>query len=188
MIPSYLKEIANDVKVKNDSTKFTLKCRCGCEDFYLFKKERSKEDKKNESIMLKYLVKKISKKNKIEEIDGKLYYVKKNIFGKITKEEVEVPNVKLFKNYISAKCDLCGNEYVLFDENIHGYDSVYLKEESMNIDKKYNKEKAEIKIEVFYNEELDEEEIEDKSIAFGRIKINKIVNKSKKVFFDFECE
>lgn len=58
----------------------------------------------------------------------------------------------------------------------------------MNIDKKYNKEKAEIKIEVFYNEELDEEEIEDKSIAFGRIKINKIVNKSKKVFFDFECE
>lgn len=102
MIPSYLKEIANDVKVKNDSTKFTLKCRCGCEDFYLFKKERSKEDKKNENIMLKYLVKKISKKNKIEEIDGKLYYVKKNIFGKITKEEVEVPNVKLFKNYISA--------------------------------------------------------------------------------------
>ena len=97
----------------------------------------------------------------------------------------------MFKNYVSTKCDFCGTEYTLFDENLHGYDAVISNDNLYNSDKlcKYSNESYKIEIIVYYNEDDEEDDlIDDKTLAFGRIKIIKISNNKKKTYCDFECE
>lgn len=192
MIPSYLKDIGKEIHSNKESTKIKIICTCGCEEFKLFKKKKSKEYIKLEKEYEKQFIKEFGRGFEMQsDLNGQVFIIKRNIFGKIVKKiEVKKLDIPLFKNFISAKCSSCCREYILFDENIHGYDAIIEKNQGGTIveSKQYSDESQKIELIVYYNDDNEEENINDLSVAFGRIKIIKITNNKKITYCDFECE
>lgn len=193
MIPSYLKEISKEIYSDKKSTKIQIKCTCGCDDFKLFKRRKSKEEIEIEKQYEKQLIKEFGRGLEMQsDSNGKVFMIRRNFFGKIIKKvEIDKLDIPVFKNYIRAKCNYCGEEFTLFDENIHGYDAIvskpkaYLNNEIYN----YSNDSNKVEIIIYYNDDNEDDDlIEDKSLAFGRIKIIKNNNHKKVTYFDFECE
>lgn len=194
MIPSYLSDVAQEIKSKDDWTKMIIKCPCGCDDFLLYKKHRSKQENDKIKELDKQFNKLVGRNWHSEYENGTKYVVGKKFFGLFkVKVEAEEYNAILlpYKNYVSVKCVSCGNEYVLFDERFHGYDAVISEEQDSNeVETCYKANNSQkIELTVYYNEDNDEDDtLTDKTIAYGRIKITKVVGEKKLTVIDCECE
>jgi len=125
------------------------------------------------------------------DADGNIYILRRNFLGIVLKKEI-ISNISFpkFYNYVSAKCSNCNNEYILFDQSLHGYDfcinNCYTDSFEPVV---YDDNHYGIELYFYYNDDLYEDvQIIDKSIAFGRITIYTIFNDKKKKILDIECE
>lgn len=111
LVPKYLEEITEVTKKSNNKELLKIRCKCNHNYFIAYK------------FFDKYINVK-QKFNEIIRIDNKLYYVKRNFFGKI-KEKIEC-NESCFRKQrtvVKIKCEKCGLEYILFDNYKYGYDA-----------------------------------------------------------------
>lgn len=191
MIPSYLNGITKQINNNDNCIRLKVECPCGCEDFYLFVKKKTNGEIQADMDLEQQLVKQFGKKFEFQsDIDGKVFVIKRNLFGNIVKkEEIDINNRDTFKKYVSAKCSYCEKEYILFDERIHGYDACVSNSiiDSSKDVKKYSDETQKIEIFLSYND-VEEGCFDDYTIAFGRIKIFKIIGKRRLTVIDCECE
>ena len=198
MIPTYLQEIATIEKERKNCFTFSIKCKCGCKDFFIYQNKKTKEDDKKEKLIEKQIKKEFGKRFYSEsDSNGNVFLVRKNIFGIVIKKkaikDIDYLNYNIFKNFVVVKCKECNNTYLIFDENQHGYDACCEERNNKkNIDfnniTDYSSECQQIQISVFYNKNaIDDNAFKDKTIAFDRIKIDKIRNNKKQTLLDLEC-
>ena len=191
MIPSNLISIAQVINSDKNCIKMSLKCHCGCEHFKLFKKSKTKEDIQRDK-EIDQLFKGLFKRAKIQyDSNGNAFIVQKNLFDKEIRRIAYDP-AKEFCNFISVQCVSCEASYVLFDERFHGYDScVTPRSECDDVSPIiYEDQTNRFNIEVYYPEDLNEDTDEfanDKTLAFGRIKIYSINGRKKTTVIDCEC-
>ena len=126
MVPSYLKNYATELSVKNECCKFNLVCTCGCEHFYAFRRERTKREISLENEARKRIVRNFGRNYEISsDMDKTVYLIKRNLFGKIVKKEpLAGYDIPVFKNLVAVKCKDCENVITVFDESKHGYDAI----------------------------------------------------------------
>lgn len=191
MIPSYLNNIAQKIGDKGNCSRLGIKCTCGCEDFYLIVKKKTTDEIQAERDFEKQITKQFGKRVELQsDNDGKVFYVKRNLFGRVVKKaEVNNFTSKTFKNYISIKCSACGCEYTLFDERMHGYNACisYTESTGENIETNYSGSVQKIELALFYDDIDADFNIKDSTVAFGRIKITKVVGNRKSTVIDLEC-
>ena len=191
MIPSYLNHIAQVMSDDKNCTKMWVMCPCGCKHFKPFMKAKS-EDEIQRDKNLDRLFKEFGKRAEVQtDSNGNTFIVQKNFLGKIVKQ-VPICNAleQEFWNYISIQCAFCGAEYVLFDERNHGYDAcVSPCQKYGDVDSiTYPDQAKRIEIMVDYPSDVDEEvSIEDKTLAFSRIRIFAISDRKKLTIIDWEC-
>lgn len=127
-VPEYLKQIAKITKEKPSFIILDLICTCGCTDFYVYQNKKNPDDEKKEKELEQKLSKRplLSLTDWVDKTDGKRYWLKRNLFGKIV---VKVPAPEFAggdwrdHNVIKIKCDKCGQEHIIFDNKKHGYDA-----------------------------------------------------------------
>lgn len=192
MIPSYLKKYAREIFNKNGHCKVDISCTCGCNDFYFYKRKKSKEEIMHEKEAKKRLIKELGHNFEIySDLEGKVFLIKRIFFGKIIKKvPIEKYDTIIFKNLIVIKCRECRNVIILFDENTHGYNGVYNNESNNyfsfeNLD--FSTDYYKFEVDVYYELNEMDASIEDSSIAFDRIKIIKMSKHIRQVVGDFEC-
>lgn len=194
MIPNYLKKYAKDISNKKNHYRFNIFCTCGCEEFYIYVKKKTKEEIIYEKECEKNLIKEYGKNHEIlSDKNGSVFLVKRNIFGKIVKKDsIENFNFPDFKNLIAIKCKNCGNIITIFDETIHGYNAtiniIHKKNNLISFNNlKFSDNVYNLEVNVYYEEKELNKAVPDPSIAFDRIKIIGISNKKKKTIGDYEC-
>lgn len=192
MIPSSLSKVGVEFSNKSDCSQIHIKCICGCDDFYLFKRRKNTDFLKKEKEYSNEVIDRYGKGfEMMSDENGKVFMIKRNLFGMIIeKSEYNKRNIPHFYNYLSVKCRNCSKEYVLFDERIHGYnaciDNCDITLELGNI--KFSNEFHKVDVIVYYSSDIkDDENIKDCSIAFDRIKIYKKNSKKKNKILDIEC-
>lgn len=131
-IPSYLRQIAVPLKMNDAISLFSVKCTCGCEYFQVYTNCLSKQEvalKKayfdaEDAFFSDGLFENFTKDRR-----GRFHYWRflepeKGWNGKL--EEVVLPEYPFFLDIrvVKAKCAACGEEHLIFDSRIHGYDSV----------------------------------------------------------------
>lgn len=128
-VPYYIKKIAKIELVKENWVTISIHCECGCDEFYLYINQFTKDQKNridqynndfDKALRGQPLHKVLFKSDK----EGCVHtYVTE--FG-IIKKEIYLPNPPEYASLLvyKAKCSECGNEYILFNNGIHGYDAV----------------------------------------------------------------
>lgn len=120
LIPDWLKDYCRRPTQKKEETRFLLRCPCGCERFYYFKRNKTPEEELEE--YLAYLRQKndyplfedISINEKGE------WVIRNKLFGFHWKERPMsdyLPKVWSFP-YVSVKCAACGKEHDIFDGRV----------------------------------------------------------------------
>ena len=127
IIPMYLKHLAYEANEKKNSVSFKIKCDCGCNEFDFYKKILSTEDEENkkryEELLKKY------KGMAYSDKEGNFWFCSKSFLGigkkkiKLTRKEFE-ELISYERKVFKAKCINCGQEYILFDSQLNGYDAV----------------------------------------------------------------
>ena len=130
-IPNYLKQIAVPEKMLDALALFSIKCTCGCNQFWVYTNYLNKQEialKKAYCDAEEALFSEDLFENFTKDKRGKLHYWRflepeKGWDGKL--EEVVLPEYPFFLNIqvIKAKCVDCGEEHLIFDSRIHGYDA-----------------------------------------------------------------
>jgi len=190
MIPSYLSNIAIEKSNDKKKTCLSIKCPCGCEDFKLYKRKKDSMFLKQEKEYTKKIIKEYGRGFEMKsDKKGDVYILKRNFFGFVTKKEIfNQIDIPVFMNYISSKCNNCRREYVLFDQQLHGYDKhindCYIYNDKIS----YPNEASKIEINLYYNLENIDIKHEDSTIMFGRIVIFSNIGLKKKKIIDIECE
>jgi len=126
LIPKYLESLSQVIKNNKDAVTIKIISKCGNDNFLVFKNTVQKSAKQ------------IEKEKEIEAFgkrcgwrsysggilkDGKNYMYRRNIFGVIV-DKVDVSDLPHnHTNIVKAKCSECNEEYVLFDNRIHGYNA-----------------------------------------------------------------
>ena len=190
VIPNNLISIARVLNNDKNCIKMSLKCHCECEYFKLFKKCKTKEEIQRDK-EIDQLFKGLLKKSEIQfDSNGNAFVVQKNLFDKEIKRIAYDPK-KEFWNFISVQCASCQARYVLFDERFHGYDAcVSPRIEYDDVDPIiYDNQASRFNVQVYYSNDLSEDEdiTNDKTLAFGRIKIYSIDGRKKTTVIDCEC-
>ena len=89
------------------------------------------------------------------------------------------------------QCASCQARYVLFDERFQGYDAcVSPRIECDDVDPIiYDNQASRFNVQVYYSNDLSEDAdiTNDKTLAFGRIKIYSINGRKKTTVIDCEC-
>lgn len=131
-IPDYLKSIAVRVSEKGEWTTFSLKCTCGCEDFFLSQNDLTKEEQKQEQPYydaLDYLFgSSFGSTGRWFDEQGRAHSWRLLSADGLNgpKEDVIIPAKPFFSGIIriTARCAQCGTEHLLFDSRFHGYDGL----------------------------------------------------------------
>ncbi len=180
--PRHLQEISELIQTKKFFEVIKLKCTCGHTHFKVYENVESDTD----GVNLKY--------NEIIRENYKLYWVKRNLFGKIVQrvECVDTP-FKKQRKIIKVHCDACGKEYIIFDNYMHGYDAImnYKKESNTILNSGFtlcHSNALTIYIQLYQDasyEELQEEfnelNFEDYLCSFSSILIYGFNSKSKRI-------
>lgn len=186
IIPKYLEEISENIKISRNIEVVKLKCKCGCNHFVVY--EFCSQD--NVTINPSF--------NEIIRENGKRFLIKRNFLGKIVKKiDCDCVFKKKQRRIIKVKCEKCGLEYVIFDNYIHGYDAFAMKKEYSKLNdkktfdfKKVYNQSLEVYVMISQNLSYDEfkDELENRNIdydsylsAFENINIYGINLKSKKI-------
>lgn len=132
-IPAYVRHIAKLMKQQETWTHFGIRCTCGCERFSVYQNYLNKQEKQLEKPYydaLNYLYSGgATASMSTRDEDGTLHHWKlfepqKGLAGR--HEEVFFPDRPYFSGIVVIKiqCTQCGEEYILFDSRIHGYDGM----------------------------------------------------------------
>ena len=132
VIPEYLRSIARETKIKGDRSTCELVCPCGNQRFHVFHNKFTEEEK---AVYDQYW----SEYEKAfrggyasmctRDSNGKLHHWKIVVPG--IKIEVFPPEDPPFPTVFSWRvgCSACGQEYLIFDSRLHGYDGIFCTEE-----------------------------------------------------------
>ena len=134
-IPEYLKELAVPLSEKGRWTTFSLKCPCGCEDFFLSENRLTKEEQKLERPYYDALDYLFGSRGSGFGSTGRWFdeQGREHSWRLLSadglngpKEDVIIPDKPLFSGILrlTVKCAQCGAERVLFDSRFHGYDGI----------------------------------------------------------------
>ena len=124
LIPKYLEGISEIVNASKNIEEVRIKCKCGHSNFFVY------EFTDANNVNFKPCFSEIMREN------DKLYYVKRNFFGKIVKKiECENMSLKKQRKIIKVKCEKCGQDYILFDNYKHGYEAAITKQENLTSEK-----------------------------------------------------
>ena len=128
MIPEYLQHIAREIRVKGDRSTCALVCPCGNDRFHAFHNkltdlEQAEYDRYFDEYQRIFQGSYASMCTR--EPDGTLRHWKLVVPG--IRIEVFPPETPPFATVVSWKvrCSTCGEEYLIFDNRIHGYDGVF---------------------------------------------------------------
>ena len=183
LIPKYLKEISEIIKTSKNFEITKIKCKCGYNHFFVY--EFCESTNANDKLGFGELVRE----------NDKLYWVKRNFFGKIVKK-IECDNTigKKQRRIIKAKCEKCGMEYTLFDNFKHGYDAVIQQDSCISENetpfdfRKVYSQPIEVFVKIYQDISFDQFKEEFKNIdysnylnSFSSIDIYGINSKSKKI-------
>ena len=184
LIPKYLEQISEITKNSKNIILVKIKCKCCHSHFNVYEYC----DSNNTSVKPGF--------NELLRENNKLYFIKRNFFGKIV-EKIECGNMfeKKQRRIIKVKCEKCGQEYVLFDNYKHGYDAVINQQQICNSQnentfdfKKVYSKPIEIFVKIYqdisYDQFKDEFENTDYSNylnSFANIDIYGINSKSRKI-------
>lgn len=127
LLPLHIRNIAVNVTADNKTIHCRLKCTCGCQTFSVYQSENEETPFEIYEKSLKFPVMGLSGANK----NGRSYIVWETFFhipiGKRYVDELYLPNGKLcYSDIIKIRCAECGNEYIIFDGDRHGYDALNL--------------------------------------------------------------
>ena len=205
LVPKYLEAWTRMKKNTEFSVKLDAVCECGHMDFYAFKNviRKTAEQIENEKEYNEFEKRLKWRSSHVGILkDGKSYVYRRNLFGVIV-DKVELRESD-HTNAVKIKCTKCGNEYIVFDNRLHGHDAITTEEqkcftcEQMEFEQKTLKKSENnifgIEIEIIHDipvEEFTEElnngsmSIEDYSNAFGSITIYAVLrdlNKKMEIF------
>lgn len=129
-IPEYLSYISIFGYSKKDYVNFSIKCPCGCNTFFIYENELTKEEKKEvkpfyDAMLYLHGNDGYGCSITVDE-NGTRHFWKILSPDKSKKEEVYLPPKPLYAGIvvIKAKCESCGREHILFDNRFHGYDGM----------------------------------------------------------------
>lgn len=129
-VPEYLSYIAVFINNKKDCVNFSIQCPCGCNTFFVYENELTKEEKKEakpfyDAMLYLHGNDGYGCSITVDE-NGTRHFWKLLSPDKSKKEEVHIPPKPLYAGIvvIKAKCENCGREHILFDNRIHGYDGM----------------------------------------------------------------
>lgn len=133
IIPNYLRKISSVVESSNISELVSMRCTCGNITFKVYENEKNQSRNVNSEIL---------------RIDGKLYYVKRNIFGKIKEKNEINQQTELERKVLMIKCEKCNESYDIFDNYLNGYDAQLnnLQKKNVKMYKKFDNMKVFVKI------------------------------------------
>lgn len=138
-IPHYLKPIAVPEKQQGAWTYFRIRCRCGCERFFVYQNAFTKEEREQEKPYRDALDELWSTGCAActQDEDGTVHHWRvytsededeadDGTDREERREEVFLPVRPYFSGIavIRIRCAACGGEQVLFDSRIHGYEAV----------------------------------------------------------------
>lgn len=174
----------SDVYWKGAQAHGRLVCPCGCNTFFLFRREKSPEEKMEEAIASNRLHDDYWPFGPVIAKDEAGKTVVRNEFLGFRWKERPFsdyqPTVMSFQ-YVSAKCEKCGNEIVLFDERFGPLNKYGSSLKFGNLGKiKWTETASEVEIIV------DCDECDNDGLEFGRLRIYKVFGKTKRLFFDYE--
>lgn len=128
-IPNYLKELAVLQEQTNGWALFSLKCTCGCNQFWVSTNHLNKEEnalKKAYYDALNEVYSPQMQEHLRKDENGERHYFRflepeKGWDGKI--EEVIIPERPFFLDVcvVRVRCAECGKEHLVFDSRLHGY-------------------------------------------------------------------
>lgn len=131
LVPDYLKDIACDETRKGTWLSFSMQCTCGNRHFIVLKNYQTKQEQelmKPYNDALHDLISGCWASTCTRDEDGTLHHWK--LFTPLglkgPKKDVFIPEPPpfAFVEVIKIACSSCGKEYLLFDNRIHGYDSL----------------------------------------------------------------
>ena len=185
-VPAYINSFANNVRIEKNFIRFSLRCNCGCELFWLIKNNYTDEESRQIEESERINDKKVGWHTIYGGIDnaGKPYQYYKilGIFKKYFEWEPEplCAGIKVIK----AICVSCKNEFVVFDNRFNGYDSMFTESEALDYIPHFDNVLKEKECNVTIEIELDEES-NDVNL-FSSINIYAESNGKRKVFFQME--
>ncbi len=195
LLPPHLENLAIDIAEKKQNVKFKLRCPCGGEQFEVSEcNTHTNEPKKGFHWPI------LTTTGMVDQDTGMILTIHKTFFGiPVKKEYTPLPNknLKLSRTVVKIKCLNCGEEYVVFDSSIHGYDGICAKIESREFhplkpDVRVRCEQCAVQVSVYYNIPYDEfaEQFDDAQEqylnAYDSIEIDALFENKKKVLYAFE--
>ena len=134
--PTHLDNISKITSRNNYAIFLDILCECGGDEFEVIKNDRDKEKEKewDEWAYKREMFWKTGRKMMIystvpyiDKKDGKMYEYGKSYFGiRVGKYSLEEKPKFTRVVVIKAKCLKCGREYSLFDNRVHGLNSVLI--------------------------------------------------------------
>lgn len=129
-IPDYLAHISIHDKSKDNLTTFSLRCPCGNNTFFFYENVLTPEEKKEirpyyDALHYLYGRDGYGSRMTVDENGTRHLWKLLNRDGS-EKEEVFLPPKPFYAGVtvIKVKCASCGQEHILFNSRIHGYDGM----------------------------------------------------------------
>lgn len=200
ILPKYLFQYACDIIEKKQEVVFNIKCNCGHRHF-LFGKNQDVNVTNNvfDDYWKSFSVPIFSIGSAIDHKNGKEYYYGSTFFGirigKFYKEDL--PKLDCH-NIIKVRCTNCGEEFIVFDNYLYGYDSLDKRNKKIEIlqekDFLWNKKPFEMQIKILndltmeeFKETIEKNiETDEYSNLFSYIGVYKVINGRKTIYFEEE--
>ena len=124
-IPSHLQAYAAEPRTKRCHTSFDLRCTCGHELFFAFRRTETKEEKRFLKPYYDYLefIYKCPRKYTIDENKIVHYWHSEN--GVWVEDNYPEKPFFAFIDTLCVTCAACEKRITLFDSRFHGYDAIY---------------------------------------------------------------
>ena len=124
-IPSHLQAFAAEPRTKRCHTSFDLRCTCGHELFFAFRRTETKEEKRLLKPYYDYLefIYKCPRKYTIDENKIVHYWHSEN--GVWVEDNYPEKPFFAFIDTLCVTCAACEKRITLFDSRFHGYDAIY---------------------------------------------------------------
>lgn len=124
-VPAYLFPYAAEPRTKGCHTSFDLRCTCGHELFFAFRRTETKEEKRLVKPYYDYLefIYKCPRKYTIDENKIVHYWHSEN--GEWVEDNYPEKPFFAFIDTFCVTCAACEKRITLFDSRFHGYDAIY---------------------------------------------------------------
>lgn len=124
-VPAYLRPYAAEPRTKRCHTSFDLRCTCGHELFFAFRRTETKEEKRLVKPYCDYLHLVFSGPRKVtRDEDGTAHHWHTED-GEWVEDNYPEKPFFAFIDTLCVTCAACEKRITLFDSRFHGYDAIY---------------------------------------------------------------